>query len=135
MKMNEVEAEYQKMLKDESIEVYAPTLSLADYFDNDITAILTVGVVDWPKPVSFEDADGNPQASMVMTVKFKGSNHSLWLSSESLKRGVIYQFQQEGAALLGREITITRRDYIHKKFGKTYAYNVTLEQTEQETLY
>jgi len=129
---NEADKEFQQLMKQE-IEVYAPTLSLKEFFENN--EILTVTVKDWPKPVAFQDTEEIWQNSMVLTVEYAGIDYSMWLSAESLKKGVVKAFQDYGDNLIGREIAITRREYRHKKYGDTFAYNVSVQpKIEQQDM-
>ena len=128
--LDEAEKQFQTMLASE-IETYAPTIGLQEYFDGGADKLI-LRVKAWPRPVAWKDAEEVWQSTNVMEVEANGITHSLWLSAKSLRMGVVKAFQDHGQELLGRDILITRRPYVHHKFGKSFAYNVTVLAESEE---
>lgn len=134
--MSEAEAAWQD-LQASDIEDYAPTLNLRQIFEDFGKDSVFVTVREWAKAVSWKHETKGPMATMVMLVEYEGLLSSIWLSAESLRRSMMKIYQDLGEDIVGKDILITRREYMDKEFGKTFAYNchvIVPEDTDQTEL-
>lgn len=134
--MSEAEAAWQD-LQASDIETYAPTLNLRQIFEDFGKESVTIIVKEWAKVVGWKHETKGPMATMVMLVEYDGEPSSIWLSAESLRRSMMAIYQTLGENIVGQSIMITRREYMDKEYGKTFAYNCHVmlpEDTNQTEL-